>query len=785
MTTTEHFRISTHLKDIIGRELVTNEFVAVFELVKNAFDAQAKQVQLGFNLDDKIVWIVDDGKGMNADAIRDRWLFVAYSAKADGSEDYELPTDYRDHIRPSGQYAGSKGIGRFSCDTLGEELTLYSRPPGTSRTQKLEVNWKDFEENSKEVFQQIDVQLEEVKDFPVDASVSMPKGSGTVIQIRKLRSTWEFDQILRLRQYLEKLIDPFGTTQYTPVTVLVTSSDLTQDKLDELEGPIGNDLRDLLSEKTTRIVTLIEDQNIRTELVDRSRRIYQISEKNEYKGLKNSTVRAEVFYLNQSAKNTFTRRMGVRPVTFGSIFLFLNGFRVFPVGEETDDTFGLNRRKQQGSARYFGTRDVMGRIDIDAPPGVFREASSRDAGLIEDAHARDLYEAIRNKAIIRLERYVVGVTWKDKADQLREDASALSFGETRGRVAQLIGQLAASNSVELEYYDSEIVELFDEDARSLEGAMKSLVAIAETQGDSKLLERVEKARRRQRELEESEREAAEAAHRALAEKALADQRIARLEQQAKYLATTQDMTAEQMTLLLHQVLIYAGHIGAAVDRALNNARNVTDAANDIESDVEDGDIVDAAAAIRVYTGQVVDDIEYIHLENDRLMAVARFASNARFDLETDYLEGDVVAFLEEYVNKVRASREGVGTILLTSHDLSQLARFRPVDMVVVVDNLMDNARKHDARQMKMIARRGQGGRGVEIVVTDDGHGIDESRVDSAHIFDKGYTSTPGGTGLGLYHARKVMQEMGGGLQLDPEREDGRATFIITLPRKTQ
>ena len=80
------------------------------------------------------MWIVDDGKGMGADTLRDRWLFVAYSAKR--------PTERR--TRPSrlttesesasqGQYAGSKGIGRFSCDTLGKSLVLCSRTSADPR----------------------------------------------------------------------------------------------------------------------------------------------------------------------------------------------------------------------------------------------------------------------------------------------------------------------------------------------------------------------------------------------------------------------------------------------------------------------------------------------------------------------------------------------------------------------------------------------------------------------------------------------------------------------------
>lgn len=782
--TEEHFKVSTHLKDIIGRDLVTNEFVAVFELVKNAFDARASRVEIGLDLDNGRIWIVDDGKGMDADRIRDRWLFVAYSAKADGTEDLPASTDYRDRIHAPQQYAGSKGIGRFSCDTLGGSLVLYSRPSDMLRTHRLSVQWTAFEEDSRDLFQGIGLSLETADGFPESAPVSMPAGSGTVLRIDDLRTEWSAERIGRLRRYLEKLIDPFGTTEDTPVHISVVDTRLGESELARLQGPVGNNIRDVLTEKTTRILVSIADGGIQTQLVDRGTLIYCIEEESDYKGLQDAEIQAEIYYLNQSAKNTFTRRMGVRPVEFGSIFLFLNGFRIFPIGEETDDTFGLNRRKQQGASRYFGTRDVMGRIDVTAPPRMFRPASSRDAGLIQDAHVRDLYDAIRKLGIFRLERYVVGVTWKDKPDRFREDASGLSTGATRGRVAELIGQLASTTDLQLKYYDPQISDILDEHAQSFEKAMSSLVAIAERQGDTQLLRRIEEARARQVELERSEQEAAEAAHRAIAERDRADRRIAQLEKQARYLATTQDMTAEQMTLLLHQVLIYAGHIAAANKRALGSSADLFDAAKDIKIGGNNQELLDAAATIRVRTKRVIDDLEYIHLEIDRLMAVARFASIARFDLETDQLDGDVIAFLEEYITEVLASREDSCSIEFEPNGLSHTAAFRPVDLVVLVDNLRENARKHGATLLRMIARHERGGKAAEILVTDDGLGLDEDRIDPARIFDKGYTSTPGGSGLGLYHARTVMQQMDGAIQLDPERESGRATFVLSLPRRS-
>ena len=780
MTSHEHFRVSAHLKDIIGQDLVTNEFVAVFELVKNSFDAGARRVDIVIDNDNGELWVVDDGKGMDAEGIRERWLFVAYSAKADGTERAGIHADYRDRIRPSGQFAGSKGIGRFSCDTLGGVLTMSSRTSQRERTQVLFVEWRKFEEDNKKLFQRVAVSLREVDGFPQEAPVSMPRGAGTALRIGELRSAWDRDKIFRLRQYLEKLIDPFGTTDDTPVHITVVDSDLEDEALEWLSGPIGNDIRDLLAEKTTRILVEVDGGDIRTELIDRGRAIYRVREESTYEGLRGAKISMEVFFLNRSAKHTFTLRMGVRPVEFGSIFLFLNGFRVFPIGEETDDTFGLNRRKQQGSSRYFGTRDLLGRIDVTAPTGMFREASSRDAGLIEDARLRDLYDAIRRKAIFRLERYVVGVTWPDKLDRDRDDSSGLEQLPTRSRAAQLIAQLAASGSVEIDYYDPEIVELFDTDATALDSALRSLVSIAESRGDRELLARIEAARARQADLERSERESAEAAREARAAVARADERIALLERQATYLASTQDMTVQQMGLLLHQVLIYSGHIGAALDRGLGNLREAVDAAKEFEAEAGDEDLVAAAAAVRHYTSQVLDDLEYIHLENDRLMAVARFASNARFDLETDKLEGDVIEFLDEYVNQVRVGRDGAGSIIFEANELSQTATFPPVDLVVVVDNLMDNARKHDARQLRMTARQSRRGK-IEVLVTDDGRGMDENRVDPRKIFDKGYSSTEGGTGLGLFHVRQVLQRMGGMIDLDPERQPGRADFVITLP----
>ena len=86
-----HFKTNVQLKSIIGKDLINDDNIAILELVKNSFDADAKIVQVKyFNLkqndDEKVedyssstsrLIIQDDGIGMDIDDIRDKWLNIA------------------------------------------------------------------------------------------------------------------------------------------------------------------------------------------------------------------------------------------------------------------------------------------------------------------------------------------------------------------------------------------------------------------------------------------------------------------------------------------------------------------------------------------------------------------------------------------------------------------------------------------------------------------------------------------------------------------------------------
>ena len=582
------FRVSTGLKDLIGRDLITDDFVAVFELVKNSFDAHAKTVRLHF-LDDKIV-IVDDGKGMSQAAVVEKWLAVAYSAKRDGSED----ADYRDKLDERRRaFAGAKGVGRFSCDRLGAQLRLSSHSSGQP-VQILQIDWRRFEQDARENFNDIQIDLTEGDSFPDPAF--QPKGkNGTVLEISNLRRDWDRDKLGNLKRELSKLIDPFGSGTKRFQIDIVAPAEEGQDDQDRrfneqkredqpgrliINGLVENPILEVLSGRTTSIkIELSSDGNsIVSTLEDRGELIYKISEANPFAAIKQTDLTAEIYYLNQSAKVVFARRMGLPSKDFGSILLFRNGFRVFPIGQDGDDFFGLELRKAQGQRRFLAGRDLIGRVDIVGVDG-FNEATSRNQGLIKTPEVVQLIDCIREKCIRRLERYVVDISWKDAIDKEHSDLSRMRRDNSSALIAQLVSRLAAANGVKLLAYNEDLVRIVDEKSDAFGSSLSALEILAEQTGNKALLARVDEAKARIKALEAAEAEAREAERRAQARAmraegaaAVAEQQYADEKERNAFLVAASSLDQDTVLNLHHQIMHQAGDVQHGVKRMMKQLR---------------------------------------------------------------------------------------------------------------------------------------------------------------------------------------------------------------------
>jgi signal transduction histidine kinase len=780
-----NFKVSSGLKRIIGRDLIVSDFVAVFELVKNSFDAHAKNVLLVFENDS--IWVIDDGKGMTYQDVIDKWLFVAYSAKKDGSED----KDYRGQKQNSGAFAGNKGVGRFSCDRLGAKLTLQTKAKTASRIEKLDVNWDSFEGDDKNHFVKIPVQHSFAQSFTVPQGVNLGT-QGTALRISGLRDEWSRQKLQDLKAHLTKLINPFDGLKASFSLTMRCDRELTEDEQlnvqfqeagDEekasvsrkiVNGPIENFIFQDLTSKTTHIDVRYspDGKQLLTDLVDRGQLIYSISESNPYPLLSDAGFSCRLFYLNQSAKMTFARRMGVASIKFGSVFLFRNGFRVYPIGEEGDDSFRINARKQQGYARFLGTRDVIGRIDVHGDEDRFREASSRDQGLVETPASQQMETCFWEKCLKRLERYVVGVTWKDSLDKDREDASGLSSAPARSRIIELVAELVNSSEITLVNYSQDLVDILSDKVEEFESSLNDLKEFAKATGDDALTKRITRAEKRYRDLQEAEaraREIADAeraaridaeskARKAEEEKAKTQSALDEERKRTLFLSSVSTLDVETVTNLHHQVIISAAEIHELIEGQIEKLRS--------------GRQIDKESLFSF--------LEQMRLKNQQVLAIARIATKANFRMESDVISDDVAAYIVQYLRNVSAAYQDRIQIIADEPDKTFIRSFKPIELSIVIDNLVSNARKAHSPSIH-ISYDWPSSSSIKILFSDEGDGIPAIFDDLSRIFEKG-VSTTDGSGIGLYHVRQIIQAMGG--EISAHRQEVRgARFEITIPRK--
>lgn len=790
------FRISAGLKRIIGRDLITNDFVAIFELVKNSFDARSTRVDVVFS-DDKI-FIIDNGKGMSYDDLVNKWLFVAYSAKKNGTEDATDDVEYRNKIDTKRPYAGSKGVGRFSCDRLGSSLRLQSRSSSANATVEiLNINWDQFEIDNKEEFVNIAVQHSTQPEFYLPPEIPRIQ-QGTVLEIIATREPWDREKLLNLKNALAKLINPFSGTAdqfevyvHAPkevtedaevlLRIRAASSEADSDEHHQglVNGRVSNFIFETLSAKTTHIdVAISEDgKEILSSLVDRGELIYKISEANPFEQLLNADFSCKLYYLNQSAKATFKRRIGVSSVEFGSVFLFRNGFRVFPVGEEGDDSFGIDRRKQQGHSRYLGTRDILGRIDVRGSEESFRESTSRDQGLIGTPAYNQLRECFWEKCFKRLEKYVVGVTWADSLDSTQEDISRLTGDKARARIIEIVSRLANGKNVHLISYSQNLVGILNEKSEDFEQSLDGLRLVADKTGNPDLEAQINKAEVRYRELKhaeqlarsqaEKERKARQEAEtrtrsaehaRSQAENQRKRAEIAYEEEKKRnlFLTSVNSLDKDNIINLHHQIGIYSADVHNLIANQIDKLQH--------KERIDDEDLLSL--------------LEQLSFKNQKILSISRFATKANFRLDSEMIKEDLVNFIEQYISEVCTYYSGDGLVLEVRAKAKGLIKeFKPIEISMVIDNLVNNSEKAGAAKVTFDIEQ-QSAKLVTITVTDDGTGIDSNISEPDRIFEKGFGTTEG-SGLGLYHVAYILDQMGGSIELQPSHADG-TQFVIRI-----
>lgn len=758
------FRVSSALKNLIGQELITDEFIAIFELVKNSFDARATKVVIRFeNTADRSkskITIVDDGKGMSYSDLIDKWLFVAYSAKKDDTED---SGEYRDKINQRKFFAGAKGVGRFSCDRLGNKLNLVTvQNSKSAKIENLVVDWEDFEKDAKKEFANVDVKHQTLKSNPFKFK------HGTVLEITGLRDDWNRTRLLKLKQSLAKLINPNKDNDTSSFSIHIEapeqkSADSGQKEARErVNGPVTNFVFEKLGLKTTQIMSEIsaDGKHITTTLSDRGRLIYKITEHNKFKGILRD-IKIHLFQLNKEAKRSFTLAMGMEAVKYGSVFLYKNGFRIYPFGDEGEDIFGVNRRKQQGYNRFLGTRDLIGRIEINGKNDDLKETTSRDGGLIKNASYHALEDFFIEYALKRLEKYVVDVIrWGDaRLSGEKLLSPALNPEDVKPEIAEIIATLSNSDGIVDFEYDKKFLDFLSESqAQSLPKMVKNFQRIAEESGNKALEKEARSMASRVEELLAAKSEAEKGQDAAQKQAKAAEQRLE--EEVSENLFAKSALTTD-----MKDVIALQHQIDHSTDRIKRNVDSLL-----------------AAISKKAPKKEILGYIERISLEANKISSISQFVTKANFNLKSAEISADLVSFVKEYVENVY--REYPTTRINRPHVKFRVAtggikfgwKFRPLEMIIMIDNLFSNSFKAGARNIQISFEMTDSG--LRMIVKDDGTGI--AKNIAGKVFNLGFTTTKG-SGIGLYHVKQVVERMGGTVTVGKMSEKG-AVIVIELKK---
>ena len=817
------FDVKTGMKNIIGRDLITDDFIAIYELVKNSYDARAGKVTLTFKSDEVI--LADNGKGMSKKDIKNKWFAVAYSAKKDGTEDLEdnEPTppkrgSHLNNLKSKRYYAGAKGVGRFSCDRLGNQLELITRKEGESIGYKVDVDWNQFEIDAKQSFGDIKIPLDRYT-----GKIQFPKKKthGTILRINNLNSIWTESKLVELKRSLEKLINPFSKGDDFEVEIIAEEflkRDNGKSSSQKINGVIHNSILRVLDIKTTQVNVELKDNKITTKLIDRGNLIYHIEEPNKHRKLIED-LDISLYYLNRSAKVHFGKIMDIEPVNYGNVFLFKNGFRVQPYGNVGDDSWGLDKNKQQGFGRFLGTRELFGKVELITEAfNEFKEVSSRAGGLVETLGKKILFELFEEKALKRLERYVTGVLWGEAfrrknyfinnavADQVRknleDDKDKDSYEDIAANVGSkidfvnLIKSLSDDKDIKIISYDKKLVDFVNEQLDIVQPKfIQDLEKIAEKTSDSTLLNQIklteknfnkilkEKEEAEKREEEERQKRI-EAEEKAKEEekKRLEAERKQRQEEEKRRKAELAAERKEKERLQAELDKLKAQDKARKEEEARKQAEKIADnqkrqldrfrsAETVTYKDLRDSNHIigvyadDISKKIKLFKTkldknpnmkkeEILSILQGISLANEKINTITKFTTKSNFLQAQLSTEEDIVKYMKNYVDNIYSVLHKDMKIEFIDNGVKFVRDFQPIELSVVLDNILGNSRKKDAS--KSIFEFSTKGRNIILSIKDVGKTLD-SNMDEKLIFEEGVTSTKG-AGLGLSHVKRILEK---------------------------
>ncbi len=379
------FKARAHLLKLLGDELIGDDRLAIFELVKNSYDADATQVDVTLDLesdDPKIVVRDFEGHGMDENTILNKWMEIGTDSKRQKNRK-RSPKYKRMPL-------GEKGVGRLAVHKLGKDLTINTRAAGHPE-YRIKINWPSLIEDA-EYIEDAKVKIEELESPEVFQSDQ----TGTKIEIHDLNTKdWARGDIRRLKRLLTSLVSPFEGVSDFSVNLQIPGREKDLKDVLEAQDVLGRAIwrydffideqanfsysygfnpPSLFKELSNNSVSTDDD---RLELIppDKAKKASRKTKDKDKLFLSDNDLEgigpiSGTFYIYlrdrkvlnalgayQDVKNYLDEQTGVR--------VYRDSIRVFNYGEVDDDWLDLNTARINAPGKKIDTNMVIASIDLD------------------------------------------------------------------------------------------------------------------------------------------------------------------------------------------------------------------------------------------------------------------------------------------------------------------------------------------------------------------------------------------------------------------------------------
>lgn len=391
----------------LGDQLIKNESIALLELAKNAYDADASKVDIIMyhpdSIKDGYIEIEDDGFGMTADIVENVWL--------EPGSNFKQEQFAKRHVTPLYQRLpiGEKGIGRFGAHKLGNLIEMTTKSFNAKEVYVL-IDWTQFAEHL--YLEDIPVRIIE-REHP---QYFINGKTGTRIVIKGFRKEWNRGMARSVIRAITSITSPFESIDSFKPSIKILDKPvwfdgiITWDKvcdysLFQFDATIsGKKIVDFSYKFTPwNTMTKLHERSIgiTDPLVDNYLELKDDDDKTvDLDSFKIGTIKFKGYIFDL---DTFIMKMGVSDKngfkaylkSNGGVRVFRDGLRIYDYGEPENDWLSLDYRRFQQPTKAISNNLIVGAIDLKRDESSDLEEKTNREGFVTN----NAYIAFKNAVL--------------------------------------------------------------------------------------------------------------------------------------------------------------------------------------------------------------------------------------------------------------------------------------------------------------------------------------------------------------------------------------------------